>query len=121
MDWREEKVLEYIQTNPTCNKTEVKDSMPFAHRTTDKIIKKLIEEDEKVTFYKDKVNPRIHHLLINDKDKSAIMNQFLRSTSVEVAGKGWISYIHNEKFPVQFIDETTLDIVKKILAGTKWF
>jgi hypothetical protein len=129
MDWREreKKVLEYIQANPTCNKTEVKYSMPFAHRTTDKIIKKLIEEDEKVTFYIDKVNPRIHHLLINDKDKLAILNSRLRPmmTCAQLSDGRWAcsptpTPTNIAKARLPNVDPTVLDTVIKLLAGTKW-
>ena len=103
---------------------EVKDSMPFAHRTTDKIIKRLIEEDEKVTFYIDKENPRIHHLLINDKDKSRILNSRLglQMTCAQLLGGGWAcvpTYPHKRRL-LHNIDPTVLDTVTKIVAGTKW-
>ena len=124
MDWREKKVLEYIKANPTCTKTKVKDSMTFAHGTTDKILKKLIEEDEKVTYYIDKVNPRIHHLLINDKDKLAILNSRLglQTTCAQLLAGGWMcvpTYPHKRRL-LPNIDATVLDNVTKILAGTKW-
>ena len=94
--------------------------MPFAPGTTDKILKKLIEEDEEVIYEIDKVNPRIHHLLINDKDKFAMITQLLgQTTSVKLTTDEWISFPINRKFPI--IDATVLDDVKKLIAGSKWY
>jgi hypothetical protein len=119
---RKKMVLDFIDAHPLCTKTNVKNSMPFAPGTTDKILKELIEVDEKVVCYIDKVNPRTHHLLIPDKGRSAMVNNsLLRATSVQLMTGERISFPHNLncKFPI--IDASVLDEVKKLIAGTKWF
>jgi hypothetical protein len=102
--------------------------MPFSPPTTDKILKRLIEQDEKIIYEVDKVNPRIHHLMINDKDKLAILNSRLRAqmTCAQLTDGRWAcvptSTPANEAKAriLPNIDSTVLDTVIKLLAGTKW-
>jgi hypothetical protein len=114
-------VLEYIRAHPSCTKTSVKNAMPFTMKTTDKILKQLIEQDQKVIYYIDKVNPRIHHLLISDKDKSKMINQLLgQFTTVELTTGEKISFpVNRNRFPV--INAIDLDTIKNLIAGTKWY
>jgi hypothetical protein len=127
---REKMVLDYIEANPRCTKTKVKDSMPFATRTTDKILKKLIEEDKKVIYEIDKGNSRIHHLLINQQyktyqrklqRKSAMLSQLLGPfTTVQLTTGEWISTpVLNRKFPI--MNANVLDEVRNLIAGSKWY
>ena len=124
---KEEMVLKYVQANPRCTRTSVINAMPFSPPTTDKILKKLIEEDEKIIYEIDKVNPRIHHLLINDKDKLAILNSRLRvqTTCAQLSDGRWacVPTPTNPNKPrlLPNIDPTVLDTVIKLLAGTKWY
>ena len=48
--------------------------MPFAPGTTDTLLKELIEEDKSIIYIIDKVNPRVHHLFVNNPVKLAMMN-----------------------------------------------
>ena len=78
MDWREEKILEYIEANPGCTKTEaeVENFDYMGEKKAKKIIKKLIIDDKKVICVIDKVNSQIHHLFINNEPtpETAITN-----------------------------------------------
>jgi hypothetical protein len=121
-------VLEYVQSNPRCNRSDVKKAMPFSPPTTDKILKKLIQQDEKIIYEIDKVNPRIHHLLINDKDKLAILNSRLRPmmTCAQLTDGRWACVPTSTQANMAKarllpnVDPTVLDTVIKLLAGTKW-
>ncbi|HEY1247871.1 MAG TPA: hypothetical protein VGE97_02675 [Nitrososphaera sp.] len=71
---RKDKILEYIGANLGCTKTSLEDNLDMASRTVRRYLKELIEEDKKVICIIDKVNPRIHHLFLNDPIKLAVMN-----------------------------------------------
>lgn len=81
---REDNVLEYIEAHPLCTKTEVKNSMDMATPTTDKILKKLIQVDKKITCVIDSVNPRIHHLIVNNENKMLMANLLLKKAEEQL-------------------------------------
>ena len=83
---RKDKVLEYIDGHFGCTKTSLENGVVgMAPRTVRKYLKELIEEDKKVVCIVDKVNPRIHHLFINDQIK--LMKMDLAMSKVEAQMK----------------------------------
>lgn len=68
---REERILEYIKSNPGTTKTAVirymENNKYCSIKTTHDIIMKLID-DKKVIFRKDENNSQIHHLIINEQN-----------------------------------------------------
>lgn len=116
---RKDKVIEYIHTHPSCSRTNVIDNMPFADKTTKKVLKELIEED-KVTCLIDKTNPRIHHLILNYDNESERINRMLESTSARLTTGETAYWLHRFNLPI-IMHDTVFKTIKNLLAnGERW-
>lgn len=63
---KEQRIYDYIKANPGCTKTKVETETDMAELTARNIHKKLIDNG-KVICVVDEVNPRKHHLFINER------------------------------------------------------
>jgi hypothetical protein len=122
---RKEEVIEYIEAHPFCSRTNVIDNMPFADKTTKKVLKELIEEDKKITCVIDKKNPRVHQLIVNHNMEigSEKINRLLKSTSAQLIDEDGdrvltAYYLHNFKTTI-FMNSTIFKTVKDLLANAE--
>lgn len=128
---REDIILKYIGEHDGCTRTDVKNGCIkfIGEKTTDKIFKKLIDEDHKVIYDIDEVNSRIHHLHINSSYRSVFQTQKkiknlltskaeeqiknMSCTTVQLQNGGWISIPVNREFTMLAIRDLITRAAKK--------